>query len=145
MSMKAWRITCATAGVLLLLYGAVSLLTNVPFGTLLVLALWLVGAVVIHDGIVSPLVVGVGWFLHRTVPARARRYLQGGLLAAGLITVVAVPMIAQQGAVPASKALLQQNFALNLTVLVGVVAAVSLLLYAVRVAREGRRDAGPVR
>lgn len=142
MSMGRWRVVCATTGILLGLYGAVSLLTNVEFGTLLLLALWLIGAVVIHDGIVSPLVIGVGWVLHRTVPPRARRYLQGGFVAAGLITVVAIPMISQQGAEPASKALLQQNFGGNLTILLGIVAAVSLLLYAVRVARDtGRRTA----
>lgn len=140
--MRTWRIVLATAGILLLLYGAVSLLTNVDFGTLLLLALWLIGAVVIHDGIVSPLVIGVGWALHRVVPPRARRYLQGGLIAAGLVTVVAIPMIVQQGSLPASKALLQQNFGGNLTLLLGIVGAVSLLLYAVRVARDGRR---PVR
>ena len=139
MSMRTWRIVLSTAGVLLLLYGAVNLLTNVDVGTLLLLALWLIGAVVILDGIVSPFVIGVGWALHRVVPPRARRYLQGGLIAAGLITVVAIPMIAQQGALPANKALLQQNFGGNLTLLVGIVGAVSLLLYAVRVARDGRR------
>ena len=137
--MRTWRIVLATAGILLLLYGAVSLLTNVDFGTLLLLALWLIGAVVIHDGIVSPLVIGVGWALHLFVPPRARRYLQGGLIAAALITVVAIPMIAQQGALPASKGLLQQNFGGNLSLLLGIVGAVSLLLYAVRVARDGRR------
>lgn len=141
--MKTWRITLAVAGILLGLYGAVSLLTNVDIGTLLLLALWLIGAVVIHDGIVSPLVIGVGWLIHRVVPARARRYLQGGLIAAGLVTVVAIPMISQQGAQPANKALLQQNFGVNLTVLVALVAAVSLLLYAVRVARDtSGRSAG---
>ena len=138
--MRTWRIVLAAAGILLLLYGAISLLTNVDVGTLLLLALWLIGAVVIHDGIVSPLVIGVGWALHRVVPPRARRYVQGGLIAAGLITVVAIPMIAQQGALPASKALLQQSFGGNLTLLLGIVGAVSLLLYAVRVARDGRHS-----
>ena len=76
------------------------------------------------------------------MPPRARRYAQAGLIAAGLVTVVAIPMILQQGAHPASKALLRQNFGGNLTLLLGIVAAVSLLLYAVRVARDGRR---PVR
>ena len=136
--MRAWRIGLGVAGILLGLYGAVSLLTNVDFGNLLVLALWLIGAVVIHDGILSPVVLGVGWALHRWVPARARRYAQAGLIAAGLITVVAIPMILQQGAEPASKALLRQNFGGNLTLLLGLVAAGSLLLYAVRVARDPR-------
>jgi len=137
--MRAWRIGLGVAGILLGLYGAVNLLTGVDIGTLLVLALWLVGAVVINDGVLSPAVLGVGWALHRWVPVRARRYTQAGLIAGGLITVVATPMILQQGAEPASKALLRQNFGGNLTLLLGLVAAASLVLYAARVARDTRR------
>ncbi len=137
--MRAWRIGLGVAGILLGLYGAVNLLTGVDIGTLLVLALWLVGAVVIHDGVLSPAVLGVGWALHRWVPVRARRYAQAGLIAGGLITVVAIPMILQQGAEPTSKALLRQNFGGNLTLLLGVVAAASLVLYTARVARDTRR------
>lgn len=137
--MRAWRIGLGVAGILLGLYGAVNLLTGVDIDTLLVLALWLVGAVVIHDGVLSPAVLGVGWALHRWVPVRARRYTQAGLIAGGLITVVATPMILQQGAEPASKALLRQNFGGNLTLLLGLVAAASLVLYAARVARDTRR------
>lgn len=137
--MRAWRIGLGVAGILLGLYGAVNLLTGVDIDTLLVLALWLVGAVVINDGVLSPAVLGVGWALHRWVPVRARRYTQAGLIAGGLITVVATPMILQQGAEPASKALLRQNFGGNLTLLLGLVAAASLVLYAARVARDTRR------
>ena len=41
------------------------------------LGLWLGAALVLHDGILSWLVVGVGWLLARFVPGRARAYLQG--------------------------------------------------------------------
>ena len=77
--MKSWRLTFAVTGILVGLYGAISLVTNVELGALVLLALWLVGAVVIHDGLVSPLVIGIGWLIHRAVPPRARRYqLQPG-------------------------------------------------------------------
>ncbi|MEP6649923.1 MAG: hypothetical protein ABJA74_08415 [Lapillicoccus sp.] len=144
--MKAWRIGFATAGILLGLFGAVQLVTQVPVGSLIGLALWMIAAVVIHDGILSPLVVGVGWFLSQRVPARARRYLQGGLVAGGLITVVALPLIVRSRTAnePASKALLQQDFGGNLTVLLGIAAAVSLVFYAARVARDARTEAQPV-
>ena len=87
---------------------------------------------------VSGLVVAVGWFIGHAVPSRGRRYVQGGLIAGGLITAVAIPLILRAGQEPASKAILRQNFGGNLTILLGVVAAVSLLLYAVRVARDPR-------
>lgn len=134
--MKAWRIAFAASGILLGLFGVFRLVTEVPIGNLLILAGWMIGAVIIHDGILSPVVIAVGWFIARVVPARGRRYVQGGLVAGGLITVVAIPLILHAGQEPASKAILQQNFGGNLTILLGVVAAASLVLYAVRVARD---------
>jgi hypothetical protein len=143
---KTWRIGLATAGILLGLFGVFRLLTETPFTNLLWLLLWLVAAVAIHDGVLSPLVVGVGWVLAKTVPPRARRYLQGGLIAGGIITVVAVPMMLRQGVDPPAKALLLQDFRVNLGALLGAVAIVSLLLYAVRVAgnRERRPTVDPL-
>ena len=130
------RLTLAGAGILLLLFGVFRLVTQIPFGSLLILALWLAGAILIHDGILSPLVLAIGWGIGRLVPPRARLFLQGALVAAGLVTVVAIPMIYRQGSQPASKALLQQNFGGNLTLLVGIIAGATLLAYAVRVARD---------
>ena len=134
--MRAWRISLATAGILLGLYGVFRLLTNVGFVELLVLAAWLIGAVVIHDGIMSPAVVAVGWFLARTVRPRARRYLQGFLVVGGLMTVIAVPLMLRKDTQPVSKAMLLQSYGANLTLLLALAAALSLLLYAIRVARR---------
>ncbi len=141
--MRAWRISLATAGILLGLYGVFRLLTNVGFVELLVLALWLIGAVVIHDGILSPAVVAVGWFLTRRVPPRGRRYLQGFLVVAGLMTVIAVPLMLRKDSQPQSKAMLLQSYGGNLTVLLALAAALSLLLYAIQVARRTTPTAAP--
>ena len=134
--MRAWRISLATVGILLGLYGVFRLLTNVGFVELLVLAAWLIMAVVIHDGILSPAVVAVGWFLARAVPPRGRRYLQGFLVVGGLMTVIAVPLMLRTDTQPVSKAMLLQSYGANLTLLLALAAALSLLLYAIRVARR---------
>jgi hypothetical protein len=133
---RAWRISLAAAGILLALYGVFRLLTNVGFIELIVLAAWLIGAVVIHDGILSPAVVAVGWFLARTVPPRARRYVQGFLVVGGLMTVIAVPLMLRKDTQPVNKAMLLQSYGANLTLLLALAAALSLLLYAIRVARR---------
>jgi len=86
--------------------------------------------------VLSPLVVGIGWLLAKTVPPRARRFLQGGLIAGGPITVVAIPMMLRQGLDPPAKALLLQDFRVNLAYLLAVVATICLLLYALAVARK---------
>ena len=81
----------------------------------------MLAALVIHDGIASPSILAVAALVGR-VPPRGRRYLQAGLIMAAMVTVLAVPMIYRRGSEPASKALLDQNYGGNLTLLLGVIA-----------------------
>jgi hypothetical protein len=138
---KAWRIIFAAAGILLVVFGAARLLTEIPVRNLLFLGVWLVAALAIHDGVLSPAVVGVGWLLRRFVPDRARRHLQIALIMIGMVTVVALPMIYLQGSQPVVKALLLRDYTANLGLLIGLVAVATLGLYAVRVARDGAASA----
>ena len=74
--------------------------------------------------------------LRRLVPDRGRRYLQAALIMAVPVTVIALPLIYRQGSQPPSKALLLQNFTANLGLLLGIIAALCLVGYAIRVARD---------
>jgi hypothetical protein len=134
--MLQWRIGLTISGVLLGVYGAGRLLTEIPTHSLVLLAAWLIGAVIIHDGLVSPVVVGVGWLLHRFVPARGRGYLQAWLIMGALVTIIAIPMIHLRNSQPAIKAILRQNFAGNLSLILGIIGAGTLIAYAIRVARD---------
>ena len=136
--MKVARIGLAVVGIVLVLYGAGRIVFSVPPPLLVLLGLWLVGALLIQHGVVSPLVVAVGLALRRLVPDRGRRFLQIGLIVAAMITAVAIPLILRQGTQPPAKALLLQNYAANLTLLLGLIAGVALVAYAVRVARDRR-------
>ena len=139
--MRGWRLILGGAGILVGVYGLVQLAVNVPASSLILVAAWLIGAVIIHDGILSPAVVGIGSIMRRLVPDRGRRYLQAVLIVGAIVTLIAIPMIYRQGTQPPSKALLLQNFAANLTLLLGIIGAVLLIAYSVRVARD--RSAEP--
>jgi hypothetical protein len=134
--MKKWRIVLAAVGLGVGTYGIFQLLTELPRQTLVLLALWLIGALIIHDGLLSPAVIGVGAALRRYVPDRGRRYLQFGLIMAAMITVIAVPMIYRTNTQPPAKALLLQDFRVNLTVLLAAIGGGTLIAYAIRVARD---------
>ena len=134
--MKAWRIILAAAGILLGLFGVYRLFTQIPLSSLVALGVWLLAALLIHDGLLAPAVVGLGLLLRRLVPDRGRSYLQAALLMGALVTVVAVPMIYLRGSQPPVKALLLRNYGLNLTLILGLIAAITLSLYAIRVARD---------
>jgi hypothetical protein len=139
--MKAWRIILAILGILVLLYGIVNLFIHIPIQTLLMVAVWLVAALIIHDAVIAPSVVGVGWLLRRLLPDRARRYVQMGLIMAAAVTIIAIPMIIREGSQPPQKTLLIQNYAANLALLLGIIAGVTAAAYVVRVARDRSRPA----
>jgi hypothetical protein len=134
--MGRWRLVLGILGVLVVLYGVVNLGMHIPIQTLAWVAVWLVAAVLIHQGLVSPIVIGVSSLLRRLIPDRGRRYLQAALIIAVPVTVIAIPMIYRQGSQPPSKALLLQNFTANLGLLLGIIAALCLVGYAMRVARD---------
>jgi hypothetical protein len=141
--MRLWRIGLGVLGVLVVLYGIVSLGLHIRGQTLVWVTVWLIAAVVIHNGVLSPIVVGLSALLRRHLPDRGRRYLQAGLIAAVPVTVIALPMIYRQGSQPPSKAMLLQNFTANLGLLLGIIAVLCLVGYAVRVARD--RSTAPSR
>lgn len=136
--MKAWRIIFAVSGLLLVAFGLYRFGTEISFSTIVWVVVWMAAAIAIHDGLFSPLVVGIGLLLRRLVPDRARRFLQVGLIMGVMVTVLAVPMIYLRGSMPAAKAILTRNYGANLTLLLGIIAVVSLVLYAIRVARDKR-------
>jgi hypothetical protein len=110
--MRGWRLILGAAGILVVVYGLVQLVVNVPASSLILVVAWLIGAVIIHDGILSPAVVGIGSIMRRLVPDRGRRYLQAALIMGAIVTLIAIPMIYRQGTQPPSKALLCRTSAL---------------------------------
>src|SRR3954449_3988539 len=133
--MRPYRITLVVAGGMLLALGAFRLATELAVGDLVALLLWLVAAVVLHDVVVAPLTVGVGFTLTH-LPPRARRYVQGALIVGAFITVIALPLVHRRNSQPAVKAILLRDYAGNLALLLGLTAAVALVLYVLRVLRE---------
>jgi hypothetical protein len=134
---RTYRIALGAAGVLLLTLGVFRLVTELDAGNLFVLVVWLVAAVAIHDGLIAPITVGTGVAL-TFVPSCFRRYLQGGLVVGALITVIALPLIGRQDTQPEAKAILLRDYGTNLALLLGMSAAIALILYALRVLREHR-------
>jgi hypothetical protein len=141
--MHAWRIGLAAAGIAIAVYGIGRLFTEIPSHSLMLLAGWLIAALVIHDGLLSPAVVTIGWTLGRLVPPRARRYLQAALIVSALVMLVALPMMYRANRQPPSKAILRQDFGANLALLLAVIAVGTLIAYAVQVARDARLDREP--
>ena len=141
--MTAVRIVLGIVGGLAIVYGGLRLVHGLPPPLLLLLGVWLLAAVAVHHGVLSPAVLAVGAALRRFLPDRARGFVQGGLIVAGAVTIIAVPLILRQDSQPPGKAMLLADYRVNLLVLLAGIAAGTLIAYAVRVARDKTRDAGP--
>jgi O-antigen/teichoic acid export membrane protein len=107
------------------------------------LATWLAGGLILHDGILVPATLIAGAVLTLAVRARARRYLQGFLIVAAVVTVVTVPLVIREGMAQPGQALLTQDYLSHLIWVLAAVGGLCLLAYLVRVARD--RRTGPRR
>lgn len=126
--MRRYRIALCVAGGLLVSFGTFRLVTTLDLADLKALALWLVVAIALHDAVIAPLTVGTGVLLTQ-LPSRVRRYVQGALVAGALVTFIAVPLVHRRDTQPEVKAILLRNYAGNLALLLGLIAAVALALY----------------
>ncbi len=134
--MRTARWLVGSLGLALLGYGIVRIFQFSAATQPRQLGLWLVAALILHDAIFAWLVVGAGWLLARLVPGRARAYLQGGLITAGLVSVVAAPMIYRQGKSQPGQSLLERDYLANLLIIFACIAVGTGAAYLVRVRRE---------
>jgi len=145
---RRWQIALVAVGVLLLLLGGLTLINDVNPKRYLGLAAWLLGALVIHDGVISLTVFGANVATRKSggrlrIPLPALLILQGALVVAGIMTLIVVPAALKKSIGTGNATLLPLDYGLHLVVFyaaLAVVTALSLAVYAV--VRRRRR---PVR
>ncbi|MGW6690192.1 hypothetical protein [Streptomyces sp. NPDC054961] len=131
--MKTARWVLGGCGLLLIAIGGrlLSVLPD-PVGVVV----WLGGGLVLHDGVIAPLVLAVGMAV-AAVPARG--LVRGALLTGGALVLITLPLLLRPGAPPNPSAL-PLPYGRNLAVVLGVVAvtALAVALARARTARRGR-------
>jgi hypothetical protein len=81
-------------------YGLYELVAASPSSTRpFVAAQWLAGVLVVHDAVLAPVAVLVGWALTRRLPPRARRGVAVALFVGGCLALVALPVLLSPSAV----------------------------------------------
>ncbi|GAA0628435.1 hypothetical protein [Streptomyces crystallinus] len=100
-------------------------------------AVWLVGAVVLHDGVVAPLVLLVGLGVLAARPW-ARGPVRAALVTAGCLTAIALPDILRPGPVN-NATVLPLDYVRNWLALLGVVGVGSGLALLVKRWQRGHR------
>ncbi|MGW7099538.1 hypothetical protein [Streptomyces sp. NPDC054838] len=130
--MKTYRYALGALGLLSIAVGA-RLVAALPDP--LDVLVWLGGALVLHDALIAPLVLGAGLLL-AALPAR--RLLRGALLTGGAVVLITLPLLLRPGGT-ANPSALPLPYGRNLLLVLGAVAVVTALLAAVSAARSRAR------
>jgi hypothetical protein len=85
------------------------------------LARWVVGAALVNDLVLVPLVLAGGWAARRFTPARLWPPVRAGLVTTAVLTLVAWPFVRGYGQDPANPSLLPRDYGAGLAAATGVV------------------------
>lgn len=140
------RRALTAAGLAMIAFGAAGLLRNADETMPLNWAVFFVGGLAAHDGLLAPAVIAGGLVLARLVAPRFRPTVQGALLVSGALLAVAIPPLTGNGRLANNPSILPQDYGDGLLTALAVVwsvAALLLLRVVLLPARSGARPADP--
>ena len=130
--MRAVRVLLGGVGVAVAAYG-VKLLLDLGFDNLRATLAWLIGGIVLHDGVLAAVtvLVGVAFVALQRAGVRTGPLIIGGLVL-GTVTIAAIPMLGRFGARPDNTTLLDRNYLVGWLVFAALTAVVSVVVLLVR-------------
>ena len=126
-------------GVLVGVYGAWLMLSREDLAGILDVALWLAAGVVLHDAVLSAVLLVLGLLTVRLLPASVRGPVAAGVVVLGTVTIMAVPVLGRFGATPLNPTLLDRPYVAGWFVLAGLVALAVVVGVLLRRRRDTRR------
>lgn len=117
----------AAAGLAIVAFGLVGLLNDPRGGSLTSWVTFLLGGLLLHDGLFAPLVVIASLIAWWVLPRRARPAIQATAVVAGTVVLVAIPVVGRWGRLAGNPSLLPRDYAAGLAVAIGVIATLGAL------------------
>ncbi|MFD1714399.1 hypothetical protein ACFSBZ_07960 [Amnibacterium flavum] len=136
--MKAARAALILLGVGTVVGGAVQLLTTQRTDQIVGVAIWILGVIVVHDAVLSPIVLFVSLAMRRAgkrVPWAVLGLIEVALVIGAVVSLFVVPELFAQAKSPANPTILTGDYGLRLVVLwvtLIVVAAAGSMVYLLR-------------
>ena len=141
-TIRRWRIGLLLVGLGLMGLGGIVALTWLHATQYPRVILWLIAALIVHDGIIAPTVFVVSLIARRLatrVPAVAIAIVEGALVIGGIVTLLFLPEVLKKAIGTNSSSILPQNYGLHLLVFYAVLAiltAAAIVFYARLFARR---------
>jgi hypothetical protein len=147
--MRKVQIGLIALGVLLLGVGGVTLLAEVAPKNYTGIVAWFAGAIILHDGVASFALVGVGIAMRRLghrfrVPLGAIIIVQGSLVIGAVMALVVVPEIIKKSIGRANETLLPLDYGLHLAVFYAALTVATGLALAVYFVAARRQKVRPL-
>ena len=120
------RLLLGAIGVAMGAFGLLRFLQH-DVGDIVSSVLWLAGGVVVHDGIIAPLTIGLTLVATRFLPREAWAVTTAAMVVLLTVTVTAIPVLGAFGRRPDNPTLLDRHYLLGWVVFAVVVLLVSLL------------------
>jgi hypothetical protein len=139
---KGARAILGLLGVVTIAGGGLLLATTQRPDQIFGLLLWLAGGILVHDGIIAPVVVGLALLLRRLgrrLPWAAVGVIQVALVVGGIMTLIVAPEIVAQAKGPVNPTILVGPYGPRLVGLWVVLAIATAGIVALQVARSRRR------
>ena len=130
-----WRWLFLLPGLAAVVYGAHGLLTAGGQVPLRSWATWFVGSALLHDVVIAPLWMLLGWLSARFLPRAARPVVTVAAVVTGVLTLVALPFVLARGRDPLNPSFLPRDYGLTLLVVVLAVWVVAAVWAALAVRR----------
>jgi hypothetical protein len=135
MAIRRWRIGLILFGLGLMGIGGIVALTWLHSTQYPRVILWLVAALIVHDGIIAPAVFVVTLIARRLgekVPAVVIALIEGALVIGGIFTLLFLPEVLKKAIGTNSSSILPLNYGLNLIlfyVVLALLAAAAIAFY----------------
>lgn len=140
-STRISRWTVGAVGVGAMAWAAWLVLTGGAATDPVAVAIWLVGGLVVHDAVLAPLVLALGWVAARVLPPWLRAPVQLGALVGGVVALASVPLLLGKGRRPDNPSANPLDYSRNLLIVLTAIALVCAAWALLRWRRERRTRA----
>lgn len=132
-AIQRWQVGLIAVGIGLLLVGGVVLLMDVNPARYLGIAVWFLGALILHDGVAAMVVFGVSIVMRRAgrrIPLAVIAIVQGALVIGAIVTAIVVPEILKKNIGSANPTILPLDYGLHLVLFYAGLAVATALAIA---------------
>jgi hypothetical protein len=145
--MRLARIILIAVGLAGLFFGALILVQKERPDQILGVIIWILAAIIVHDGILSPLLLLVDVWMRRAgrrIPYGVLAIVQGGVVVGAIMSMLVLPEIYKKSLGVKNPTILPLDYGLNLALFWAAVALLTAAACALYLRSARRRSPAPV-